>query len=61
MSLILAGVKAGDEVITTPLSWVATSNVILYTGAKVVFADVDPNTGILDPKEVKKKITQKKR
>lgn len=59
MALTLAGVKPGDEVITTPLSWVATSNVILYEGAKVVFADVDPMTGILDPKEAKKKITPK--
>lgn len=59
MSLILAGVKEGDEVITTPLSWVSTSNVILYQRAKVVFADVDPSTGILDPKEVEKKITKK--
>ena len=57
LSLILAGVNEGDEVITTPLSWVATSNVILYQGAKVVFADVDPATGILDINEVKKKIT----
>jgi len=59
MALTLAGVKKGDEVITTPISWVATSNVIMYEGAKVVFADVDPETGILDIKEVKKKITPK--
>ncbi len=59
MSLILAGVKEGDEVITTPMSWVSTANVILYQGAKVVFADVDPLTGILDINEVKKKITSK--
>lgn len=59
MALVLAGVKKGDEVITTPMSWVATSNVILYQGAKVVFADIDPRTGILDIEEVKKKITKK--
>jgi len=58
MSLILAGVKEGDEVITTPMSWVSTANSILYTGAKVVFADVD-STGILDIEDVKKKITPK--
>lgn len=57
MSLILAGVEEGDEVITSPISWVATSNVILYQGAKVVFADIDPLTGLLDINEVKKKIT----
>jgi UDP-4-amino-4-deoxy-L-arabinose-oxoglutarate aminotransferase len=59
MSLILAGVKEGDEVITTPISWVSTANVILYTGAKVVFADVEPETGLLDIEDVKKKITPK--
>lgn len=59
VSLIMAGIKPGDEVITTPLSWVATSNVILYMGAKVVFADVEPETGLIDPKEVKKHITKK--
>lgn len=59
MSLMLAGVKGGDEVITTPISWVATANVILYQGAKVVFADVDPLTGILDIHEAEKAITPK--
>jgi dTDP-4-amino-4,6-dideoxygalactose transaminase len=59
IALVLLGVKKGDEVITTPMSWVATSNVILYQGAKVVFADVDPRTGILDINEVKRKITPK--
>lgn len=59
MALMLAGVKKGDEVITTPMSWVSTANVILYQGAKVVFADVDPLTGILDINEVKKKLTKK--
>jgi len=58
-SLMLAGVTRGDEVITTPLSWVATSNVILYERATPVFADVDPATGILDIREVEKKITKK--
>jgi len=59
MALVLAGVKEGDEVITTPMSWVATSNVVLYQGAKPVFADIDPKTGIIDINEVKKKITKK--
>ena len=59
MSLILLGIKKGDEVITTPLSWVSTANEILYQGAKVVFADVDPLTGILDIEDVKRKITPK--
>jgi dTDP-4-amino-4,6-dideoxygalactose transaminase len=59
MALILAGVKKGDEVITTPMSWVSTANVVFYQGAKVVFADVDPLTGILDIEDVKRKITRK--
>lgn len=59
MALVLLGVKRGDEVITTTMSWVATSNVILYQGAKVVFADIDPRTGILDIHDVKRKITPK--
>lgn len=50
-ALILAGVKEGDEVITTPLSWVATSNVILYLKAKPVFSDVD-DTGCIDTRKI---------
>ncbi len=59
IALILAGIKEGDEVITTPLSWVATSNVILYMKAKPVFVDVEEFTGLIDPEEVRKKITRK--
>jgi UDP-4-amino-4-deoxy-L-arabinose-oxoglutarate aminotransferase len=51
----------GDEVITTPLSFVATSNVILHTGATHVFADVDPRTGNLDPARVEEAITERTR
>ena len=59
LSLILAGVKEGDEVITTPISWVATSNVILYQKATPVFVDVDPNTGLIDVDKIEAKITSK--
>jgi dTDP-4-amino-4,6-dideoxygalactose transaminase len=48
VALRLAGVGAGDEVITTPLSWVSTANVILEVGAKPVFVDVDPKTRNID-------------
>lgn len=59
LSLVLAGVKAGDEVITTPISWVATSNVILLCGATPVFVDVEPLTGLMDVSKVEAAITPK--
>ncbi len=48
VALRIAGVGPGDEVITTPLTWVATSNVILEVGARPVFVDVDPITRLID-------------
>ena len=48
IGLRLAGVGAGDEVLTTPLSWVATANVALEVGARPVFVDVDPGTRNID-------------
>ena len=48
VALRLAGVKPGDEVITTPLTWVATANVILEVGATPVLVDVDPATRNID-------------
>jgi len=48
IALRIAGVGPGDEVITTPLTWVATSNVILETGARPVFVDIDPATRTID-------------
>ena len=48
VGLRLAGVEAGHEVITSPLSWVATANVVLEVGARPVFVDVDPHTRNID-------------
>jgi dTDP-4-amino-4,6-dideoxygalactose transaminase len=58
MALMLSNIGPGDEVITTPLSWVATSNVILHSGAKVVFSDVEAETGLLDIQSILSKITK---
>jgi len=57
IALRLAGVGAGHEVITTPLSWVATSHVILEVGARPVFVDVDPVTRNIDLEKIAAAIT----
>ena len=59
LALIAAGVGPGDEVITTPISWISTANAAAALGAKVVFADVDPVSLNLDPDSVAKKITSR--
>ncbi|MDD2804836.1 MAG: DegT/DnrJ/EryC1/StrS family aminotransferase [Elusimicrobiales bacterium] len=61
MALIASGVKKGDEVITSPFTFIATSETISQVGAIPVFADIDPVTFNLDPKSVEKKITPKTR
>ncbi|WP_137939246.1 DegT/DnrJ/EryC1/StrS aminotransferase family protein [Chitinivorax sp. B] len=57
VALRLIDLQPGDEVITTPLSWVATGNVILNTGAKPVFVDIDPITRNIDLNLVEPAIT----
>ncbi|MFY9925773.1 MAG: DegT/DnrJ/EryC1/StrS aminotransferase family protein [Opitutaceae bacterium] len=61
IALRIAGVKPGDEVITTPLTWVATSNVILEVGAKPVFVDIDPATREIDLNRVERALTPRTR
>jgi dTDP-4-amino-4,6-dideoxygalactose transaminase len=51
--------KPDDEVITTPLTFIATSNAVLIAGAKPVFVDIDEETLLIDPKEIEKAITPK--
>jgi perosamine synthetase len=58
-ALKLLDIKEGDEVIVSPMSCLMTTQPIAYTGAKVVWADIDPLTGSLDPQDVKNKITSK--
>ncbi|GAA3793170.1 DegT/DnrJ/EryC1/StrS family aminotransferase [Sphaerisporangium flaviroseum] len=52
LALVLAGVGPGDEVVVPSLSFIATANVVRYTGATPVFADIDPSTGNLTAKTV---------
>ena len=56
---IAAGLKEGDEVITTPLTFAASANCALYVGAKPVFADINPETYNIDPKSIREHITEK--
>ena len=57
LALLAAGVGPSDEVITTPNSFIASVETIAYTGAKTVFADIDPDTANIDPRCVAKVIT----
>ena len=61
IALALAGVGAGDEVITTPLSWVATANVVLRALARPVFVDCDPRTRNIDLELIPAAITPRTR
>lgn len=54
-----AGISAGDEVITTPLTFMASANCVLYCGAKPVFADVNSETYNIDPKSIREHITER--
>lgn len=59
LALLQLNIGEGDEVISTPMTSEPTNTTIAITGAKVVWADVDPDTGLLDPKSVREKITER--
>src|ERR687896_219418 len=54
-----AGVQDGDEVITSPISFVSTANCFIFEGGRPVFADVDPDTLNLDPAAVESAVTER--
>jgi dTDP-4-amino-4,6-dideoxygalactose transaminase len=61
LALLARGIGPDDEVITTPFSFIATANAILFTGAVPVFVDIEPDTMNLDPNKVEAAITAKTR
>jgi dTDP-4-amino-4,6-dideoxygalactose transaminase len=61
LSLKVAGIKEGDEVITTPYTFAASANVIIHAGAKPVFADIEGHSFSISPPEIEKKITENTR
>lgn len=61
LSLILAGIEPGDEVITTSITFPATANTIVHVGARPVFADIDLDTLNIDPAAIRRAVTKKTR
>ncbi|MFH1045777.1 MAG: DegT/DnrJ/EryC1/StrS family aminotransferase [Candidatus Omnitrophota bacterium] len=61
LSLVIAGIKAGDEVICPAFSFIASANVIEYVGGRPVFVDIDEETFNLDPQEIERHISAKTR
>jgi dTDP-4-amino-4,6-dideoxygalactose transaminase len=61
LSMISSGIGAGDEVITTPMTFCATINAIIHTGARPVFVDVDPVTMNIDPAGIERALTERTR
>lgn len=59
IACLAAGVGEGDEVITTPITFAASANCVLYCGARPVFADINPETYNIDPDSVAKCVTEK--
>ena len=56
---LAAGIKKGDEVITSPITFAASANCVLYCGGKPVFADIKADTYNIDPEDIERKITSK--
>lgn len=61
LAVLAAGIGPGDEVITTPMTWVSTANVLLHAGARPVFVDIEPGTLNIDCRRIPAAITPKTR
>ncbi len=57
LAMLAAGIGPGDEVVTTPMTFIASANCVLYAGGTPVFADVDPASANIDPKAVEAAVT----
>jgi dTDP-4-amino-4,6-dideoxygalactose transaminase len=60
VALLMCGIKPGDKVVTTPFSFIATSNSILFCGAKPIFVDIDPKTFNINPSELEETLEREK-
>lgn len=61
LSMIVTGIRSGDEVITTPLTFASTANAIIHTGATPIFVDVEQETMNIDPEKIEEAITPRTR
>ena len=61
IALLAHGIGPRDEVITTPFSFIASANCVLYVGARPVFADIEPDFFTIDPVEIRRHITHRTR
>lgn len=59
VALLSLGIKPGDEIISSPMACLASNQPLITAGASVIWADIDPNTGTLDPDSVRSRITSK--
>ncbi len=61
LAMVVTGIRSGDEVITTPLTFASTANAIIHTGAKPVFVDIEKETMNIDPEKIEEAITPRTR